>query len=212
MNFTNSPLISYTKISPHRTKNRPCKIDTITIHCVVGQLSVESLGNVFQGSRRASSNYGIGKDGRISLYVEEKDVSWCSSNTLNDRRAVTIEVASDTKAPYAVNEKAFSALIDLVTDVCKRNGIKKLVWSTDKDNRVNHKNGCNMTVHKDFANKDCPGEYLYTRHGKIAEEVNKRLSAPAKLYRVQVGAYSKKENAEKMLKELKSKGYDAIIV
>lgn len=176
MGFTNSSLVSYTKISPNRTKNRNHAIDTITIHCVVGQCSVETLGNIFAPtSRQASSNYGVGYDGRIGMYVEEKDRSWCSSNAANDHRAITIEVASDTTHPYAVKDKALAALIELVADICKRNGIKKLVWSTNKSDRVNHKNGCNMTVHRDYANKSCPGDYLYNKHGYIAAEVNKRL-------------------------------------
>ena len=176
--MSNSPLVSYTKISPNKTSPRNKKIDTITIHCVVGQCSVETLGNIFAPtSRQASSNYGVGVDGRIGMYVEEKDRSWCSSSGANDHRAITIEVASDTTEPYAVNDKAFAALIDLVTDICQRNGIKKLVWSTNKEDRVNHKNGCNMTVHRDYANKSCPGTYLYERHGKIADEVNKRLGS-----------------------------------
>ena len=176
--MSNSPLVSYTKISPNKTSPRNKKIDTITIHCVVGQCSVETLGNIFAPtSRQASSNYGVGVDGRIGMYVEEKDRSWCSSNAANDHRAITIEVASDTTEPYAVNDKAFAALIDLVTDICQRNGIKKLVWSTNKTDRVNHRNGCNMTVHRDYANKSCPGTYLYERHGQIADEVNKRLGS-----------------------------------
>lgn len=176
MSYTNSSLVSYTKISPNRTKNRNHVIDTITIHCVVGQCSVETLGNIFfPTSKQASSNYGVGYDGKIGMYVEEKDRSWCSSNAANDHRAITIEVASDTTEPYAVNQKAYAALLDLVTDICKRNGIKKLVWSTNKNERVNHLNGCNMTVHRDYANKSCPGTYLYNKHGEIAAEVNKRL-------------------------------------
>lgn len=176
MAFTNSPLVSYTKISPNRTVGRNHAIDTVTIHCVVGQCSVETLGEVFAPtSRQASSNYGVGVDGRIGMYCEEKDRSWCSSNAANDHRAITIEVASDTTHPYAVNSKAYAALIELCTDICKRNDIKKLVWSTDKNQRVNHLNGCNMTVHRDYANKSCPGDYLYNRHGAIADEVNKRL-------------------------------------
>lgn len=177
MAFTNSPLVSYTRISPNRTKNRNHAIDTITIHCVVGQCSVETLGSVFTPTeRQASSNYGIGVDGRIGMYCEEKDRSWCSSNAANDHRAVTIEVASDTTHPYAVNDKAYAALIDLCVDICRRNGIKKLVWSTDKNQRINHLNGCNMTVHRDYANKSCPGEYLYSHHGDIAAKVNARLN------------------------------------
>lgn len=174
--MSNSPLVDYTRISPNKNSPRNHKIDTTTIHRVVGQCTAETLGNIFAPtSRQASSNYGVGTDGKIGMYVEEKDRSWCSSNAANDNRAVTIEVASDTKHPYAVNDRAFAALLDLVTDICKRNGIKKLVWSTKKADRVNHKNGCNMTVHRDYANKSCPGDYLYNRHGEIAAEVNRRL-------------------------------------
>lgn len=181
MGFTNSPLVNYTKISPNRTKNRNHAIDTITIHCVVGQCSVETLGNVFSPvSRQASSNYGVGFDGRIGMYVEEKDRSWCSSSASNDHRAITIEVASDTKEPYAVRDAAYQATIKLVADICKRNGIKKLVWSTNKNDRINHLNGCNMTVHRDYANKSCPGTYLYDRQGDIAAKVNAILDADNK--------------------------------
>lgn len=221
--MSNSPLVNYTKISPNKSSPRNHKIDTVTIHCVVGQCSVETLGNVFAPtSRQASSNYGIGYDGRIGMYVEEKDRSWCSSNAANDNRAITIEVASDTKEPYAVNAKAYAALIDLLVDICKRNGIKELVWSTNKADRVNHKNGCNMTVHRDYANKSCPGTYLYERHAQIASEVNKRLGstnikpAPEKpsggLYRVQTGAFKSKTNADAMLAKVKAKGFDTYMV
>lgn len=216
--MSNSPLVNYTKISPNKTSPRNHNIDTITIHCVVGQCTVETLGDIFAAkSRKASSNYGIGPDGKIGMYVEEKDCSWCSSNTANDQRAITIEVASDTKHPYAVTDKAYWTLVRLVADICRRNNIKKLIWSDKKDDRVNHKNGCNMTVHRDYANKDCPGKYLYDRHPTIAEEVNKLLSekvAPEEktLYRVQIGAFSVKANAEKMLAEAKSAGFtDAYI-
>lgn len=221
--MSNSPLVSYTKISPNRSSPRNHKIDTVTIHCVVGQCSVETLGNVFApASRQASSNYGIGVDGRIGMYVEEKDRSWCSSNAANDNRAITIEVASDTKEPYAVNAKAYAALIDLLVDICKRNGIKELVWSTNKADRVNHKNGCNMTVHRDYANKSCPGTYLYERHAQIAAEVNKRLGGTSikpetpgpsgSLYRVQTGAFKVKANADAMLAKVKAKGFDTYMV
>ena len=221
--MSNSPLVNYTKISPNKSSPRNHKIDTVTIHCVVGQCSVETLGNVFAPtSRQASSNYGIGYDGRIGMYVEEEDRSWCSSNAANDNRAITIEVASDTKEPYAVTEKAYAALIDLLVDICKRNGIKELVWSTNKADRVNHKNGCNMTVHRDYANKSCPGTYLYERHAQIASEVNKRLGstnikpAPEKpsggLYRVQTGAFKSKTNADTMLAKVKAKGFDTYMV
>ena len=173
MGYTNSPLVNYTKLSPNNSGERTHAIDTITIHCVVGQCSVETLGNIFYPtSRQASSNYGVGVDGRIGMYVEEKNRSWCTSSNANDQRAITIEVASDTTEPYAVNDVAFASMINLVADICKRNGIKKLKWSTDKNERMNHLNGCNMTVHRDYANKSCPGTYLYNKHGEIAEKVN----------------------------------------
>ena len=175
--MSNSPLVVYTKLSPNHSGKRTKKIDTITIHCMAGNCSVETCGNLFASSaRQASSNYGIGTDGRIALYVDEANSSWCTSSNANDQRAVTIEVANNGGAPdWPVSAKAYAALLDLVTDICKRNGIKRLVWSTRKNDRVNHLNGCNMTVHRDYANKSCPGDYLYNRHGQIAAEVNKRL-------------------------------------
>lgn len=224
MKMSNSALVNYTKISPNRTSPRKNKIDTITIHCVVGQCSVETLGAIFApSSRQASSNYGVGYDGRFGMYCEEKDRSWCSSSAANDNRAITIEVASDTTEPYAVNDKAYAALLDLVTDICRRNGIKKLVWSTNKNERVNHLNGCNLTVHRDYANKSCPGNYLYERQGAIAAEVNKRLGASTTkpetpssgtgtLYKVQTGAFKQKSNAQALEKKLKAAGFDTYIM
>lgn len=217
--MSNSPLVSYTKISPNKTSPRNHKIDTITIHCVVGQCTVESLGEVFAPtSRQASSNYGVGYDGRIGMYVEEKDRSWCSSSSANDNRAITIEVASDTTHPYAVTDKALAALIELCADICKRNGIKKLLWKGDK-NLIGQVDKQNMTVHRWFANKSCPGDYLYERHGYIADEVNKRLgasstpTAPASgtLYYVQTGAYSVKANAEAQYHKVRAAGFEAIM-
>lgn len=173
--MSNSALVNFTKISPNKTSPRNHKIDTITIHCVVGQCSVEALGNVFASpSKQASSNYGIGYDGRIGMYVEEKDRSWCSSSSSNDNRAITIEVASDTYHPYAVKDAAYKSLINLLVDICKRNDIKELKWKADKS-LIGQVDKQNMTVHRWFANKSCPGDYLYNRHGQIAAEVNDRL-------------------------------------
>ncbi len=216
MAYTNSPLATVKVLSPNHSGQRTHAIDTITIHCVVGQCSAKRIGEIFLPTKRqASSNYGIGYDGQIGLYVEEKNRSWCTSSNSNDQRAITIEVASDTTHPYAVTDKAYTALLDLVTDICKRNNIKKLVWSNNKSDRVNHVNGCNMTVHRDYADKSCPGEYLYSRHAAIAAEVNKRLNpAPVvatKLYYVQTGAYGVKANAIKQLNAVKAAGFDAIL-
>lgn len=178
--MSNSSLVSYTKISPNKSSPRNHSIDRISIHCVVGQCSVETLGNIFAPtSRQASSNYGIGLDGKIGMYVEEKDRSWCTSSSSNDNRAVTIEVASDTYDPYKVTDAAYASLLDLVTDICKRNGKTKIIWFGDKEKTLSYTpkpNEMVMTVHRWFANKSCPGDYLYNKHPEIAAEVNRRLS------------------------------------
>ena len=213
--MSNSSLVTYKKISPNKTSPRNHKIDTISIHCMVAQWTAKQACDYFSHSNvQASCNYAVGKDGSIGLCVEEKDRSWCTSSRENDNRAITIEVASDMKHPYKVTDAAYKALIKLLVDICKRNGIKKLVWSTNKSNRVNHKNGCNMTVHRDYANKACPGKYLYDLHGQIAKEVNNQLNPPKSnvIYKVQIGAFSKKENAEKQLEKAKKAGFtDAVI-
>lgn len=222
MAYTNSSLVSYKKLSPNHSGKRNHTIDTISIHCTVGQVSVETLGNVFATtSRQASCNYGIGSDGRIGLYVEEKNRSWCTSSASNDHRAITIEVASDSTHPYKVNDKAFNSLINLLVDICKRNNIKKLLWKGDKS-LIGQVDKQNMTVHRWFANKSCPGDYLYNLHGDIASKVNARLSSASSssststssektYYRVVCGSYTVKSNADKMLKELTSKGYKPFI-
>lgn len=176
--MSNSPLVAYTNITKNKTSPRNHAIDTITIHCIVGQWTAKQGCDYFATTdRECSANYVVGKDGSIGLSVDEADRSWCSSSRENDNRAITIEVASDTTHPYAVTDEAYNALIKLVADICQRNGIKKLVWSTNKADRVNHANGCNMTVHRDYAAKACPGDYLYERHGAIAEAVNAILGS-----------------------------------
>ncbi len=220
MAYTNSKLVNYTRISPNRSVNRNHKIDTVSIHCVVGQCSVETLGSIFAStSKEASSNYGIGYDGRIGMYVEEKDRSWCTSSASNDNRAITIEVASDTYHPYRVNDAAYKSLIKLLVDICKRNGIKELKWKADKS-LIGQVDKQNMTVHRWFANKSCPGDYLYNLHGQIAKEVNAQLGSGTSsttkktLYRVrktwkdvksQKGAFYDLSNAKKCAD--KNKGY-----
>ena len=171
--MSNSPLVQYTKISHHQTTGRNHRIDTISIHHMAGDLSIETCGDVFQ-SREASSNYGVDSKGRIGMYVEEKDRSWCSSSSANDSRAITIEVA-DFNKKWEISSQAMTSLINLVVDVCKRNNISKLVWSELKADRINHRDGCNMTVHRDFAPTTCPGAYLYSKMPYIASEVNKQL-------------------------------------
>ena len=222
MAYTNSLLVSYTKLSPNHSGQRTHSIDRITPHCVVGQCSVETLGNVFlPTSRQASSNYGIGVDGRVGMYVEEKNRSWCSSSAANDQRAITIECASDNTEPYAFKDVVYNRLIELCIDICKRNGKTKLLWLGDKTKTLNYapKSGeMVLTVHRWFANKSCPGNWMYARMGDLASKVTAALgsevdsvSPPAitedkDLYRVrkawsdtksQKGAYKILSNARK---------------
>ena len=139
MAYTNSKLVVYTKLSPNHSGQRTHSIDRISPHCVVGQVTAESLGNNFsKSSYRASSNYGVDKDGRVGLYVEEKNRSWCTSSNANDQRAVTIECASDTKSPYRMNDAVYETLIKLCADICRRNGKKKLIWFGDKNKSLNY--------------------------------------------------------------------------
>lgn len=215
--MSNSPLVNYTKISPNSSA-RGAKIDTITIHHMAGNLSVEACANVFQDtSRQASSNYGVGTDGRIGLYVPENRRAWTSSNRDNDNRAVTIEVANNGGSPnWPVSDKALQATIDLCVDICQRNGIPRLNYTGDKTG--------NLTMHKWFTNTLCPGPYLSGKFQYIADQVNARLgsveqpkqeqtSTPQTTvsvtapWRVQVGAFSQKAPAERKLKALESAGF-----
>lgn len=224
--MSNSPLVDYTKISPNRTIGRNHVIDRITPHCVVGQLSVETIGHIFEPeSRQASCNYGIGQDGRVGMYCEEKDRSWCTSSGANDHRAITIECASDLTHPYAFKDIVYSKLIELCADICKRNGKTKLLWFEDKDKSLSYEPKSNemiLTVHRWFANKSCPGDWMYARMGELATTVTSKLNPQANpdteeyeevlYYRVQTGAFRNKSNAEKQLKAVKEAGFsDAFI-
>ncbi len=223
MGYTNSPMVVYTKLSPNHSGQRTMAIDRITPHCVVGQCTAEGLGDWFMNTGiQASSNYGIDKDGRVGMYVEEKNRSWCSSSNANDQRAITIECASDTTEPYTFRDIVYKRLIELCIDICKRNGKNKLIWFGDKDKTLNYspKSGeMILTVHRWFANKSCPGNWMYARMGDLAEKVTAALqgsdsgggsdsekSDKAQLYRVrkiwadsksQKGAYKILDNAKK---------------
>jgi hypothetical protein len=168
--MSNSKLVSYTRLSPNCTKPRNHSIDKITIHHMAGNLSVETCGAVFApSSRQASSNYGIGSDGRAGLYVDEANRSWCSSNKANDNRAVTIEVANDqVGGNWHISDTALAKLIELCVDICKRNGIARLNYTGNKSG--------NLTMHKWFAATACPGPYLESKFPYIAEQVNARLA------------------------------------
>ncbi len=219
--MSNSRLASYVKLSPNNSGVRMHAIDTVSIHCMAGNMSIEACGDMFShAATEASSNYGIGSDGRIALYVEESKRSWATSSWSNDNRAVTIEVANCGGAPdWPVSPAAYKSLINLLVDICKRNNIKELLWSGNKA-LIGNVSMQNMTVHRWFKNKACPGNYLYGLHTKIAREVNSRLnpvsiSRPvepaAKLYRVQVGAFTSVADAKALLLKLNRAGLDGYI-
>lgn len=218
-------MVAYTRLSPNHSGQRTHSIDRITPHCVVGQLSAESICGCFiSPSRQASCNYGIGTDGKVSLCVEEKNRSWCSSSNANDQRAVTIECASDKTEPYAMNSRVYDSLIKLCTDICKRNGKRKLLWLGDRNKTLSYTPKSDemvLTVHRWFANKSCPGGWLYARLGDLAAKVTAALGtgasadkAASQLYRVrkswadsksQKGAFSVLANAKKCADS--NKGY-----
>lgn len=176
----NSSLVTYTALSPNHSGLRTHTIDRITPHCVVGQISVEALGDIFAPeARRASSNYGIGVDGRVALYVDEANRSWCSSDARNDQRAVTIECASDLTDPYAMNPDVYDALVALCADICRRNGKSRLIWIPDRTAALNYDlepDEMLLTVHRWFAAKSCPGDWLFNRLGDLANAVTRILN------------------------------------
>ena len=178
--MSNSSLVSYTRLSPNHSGTRTHSIDRISPHCVVGQCSVETLGSIFSNiAKQASCQYGIGPDGRVGMYVEEKNRSWCTSSNANDQRAVTIECASDTTHPYAMKDAVYETLINLCTDICRRNGKTKLIWISDKETALNYtpaSNEMQLTVHRWFANKSCPGDWLFSRLGDVASRVTANLN------------------------------------
>lgn len=211
--MSNSKLVSVTKLSPCHSGLRTHTIDRITPHCVVGQLSAESICNCFTSpSREASCNYGIGTDGRVCLVVDEQNRSWCSSSNANDQRAVTIECASGLEEPYTMNRKVYKSLVNLCVDICRRNNKTKLLWFNDKVKTLNYNPKSSemmLTVHRWFDNKSCPGNWLYSRLGKLAKTVTKKLQKNEKV-KLQGNAglykYSFKDpisNASAKLKTLK---------
>ncbi len=177
--MSNSKLVSYTGLSPNHSGRRTHAIDRITPHAMVGQLSVERICGCFAGKdRQASCNYAIGADGRIGLCVDEANRSWCSSSQDNDQRAVTIECASDLTEPYAMKPEVYSALVELCADICRRNGKRKLVWIADRDKALIYEvkpDEMLLTVHRWFARKSCPGNWLFSKLGDLAQAVNSRL-------------------------------------
>lgn len=220
--MSNSPLVSFTQISPCKNSPRTQKIERFTPHVYVGQVSVERMGKGWQNKNgQTSANYGIGSDGRIGLYVDEKDRAWTSSSKDNDMRAITVECASDTKAPYKINDEVWNSLVNLLEDICRRNGKTKVLWFGDKEKSLSYKPASNeivITVHRWFASKSCPGEYLYGRLGELADTVNNRLATvkepveeETQFWQVVCGSFKDLNNAKARAQSLRSAGYECFI-
>lgn len=210
--MSNSKYVEYTRMSPNCSE-RTAPISKITIHhMAVVNGSLEGVGARFADRNSyASANYAIDSDGRVALYVSESLRAWTSSSSSNDNVAVTIECANSKGNPnWEISDKCYAKLIDLCVDICERNGIKALNYTGDATG--------NLTRHNMFTQTVCPGPYLQSKFPAIAAEVNKRLQKtpetpePVTLYRVQLGAFSKLSNAEKMLAQARAIVPDAFMV
>ena len=207
--MSNSSLVNMTMLSPNHSGHRNQPITKIAIHHTAGSISAATIGQIFRPtSRQASCNYGIGNDNKIVLCVDETNRSWCTSSSWCDNRAVTIEVANSANGGnWPVSDRTLATLIDLVTDICRRNGIRNCTYTGGKDGV--------LQKHEWYANTNCPGPYLGSKFSYIASEVNKRLSgnsssssaaSTSSLYRVrkswsdsksQKGAFRDFDNAKK---------------
>ena len=212
---SNSPLVSYTDMSPNNSGVRTSPISRITPHCTAGLVTIEALGRWFAASStQASSNYGIDRDGRVGLFVDEGCRAWTSGSRDNDQRAVTIECASYDAPPYAFPAVTYARLIALCVDICQRNDKITLLWIPDKDTALAYKpkpEEMLLTVHRWFSNKACPGEWLMERMQQLADTVTEMLR-PETIYRVQVGAFRDRTNAKQLLAKLAGCGFTGFIV
>lgn len=216
-----SSLTSIINRSPNHSGKRTHKLDTFTPHCFVGQVTAKRGLEVFlPKDRQASCNYVIGYDGQIGGCVDEENRSWCTSSAANDQRAITVECASDSYSPWAFTPACYNALIKLFVDICKRYNKTKIIWKNDKNYMLNYEpkdNEIKVTVHRWYANKACPGDWMMGKMDAFVAEVQKQIGNPEptpkkKLYHVQVGAYKVKRNADNMEKKLKADGYDTYMV
>lgn len=205
--MSNSNLVTYTQLSPNHSGTRTQPISRFTPHCYVGQVTVERIGKGFEDPKRnASCNYGIGTDGRICLIVPEGYRSWCTSSAYNDQRAITIECASDSTAPYAFNDKVWKSLVDLAADCCKRNNKKKFVYIADKKTALAYKpkdDEMLMTFHRWYANKACPGDWFVGRAQSFADAVNEKLNGYVE---VNIPKYVKVKAGDSLSKIAKAHG------
>lgn len=210
--------------SPNHSGKRTDNIDIITPHIIVGLAKMDTLGSIFiKPSRQASSNYGVCVDGIVGI-VDEDNRSWCSSSNWNDQKAITIEVACENFHPYKVPQEYFDDLVDLCVDICRRHGFSRMETTSSKEElesklKTKSKDTVLLSRHNYFANTSCPGDNLSSRFEELAKLVTEQLKESVeseseevnKMYRVQVGAYTVKQNAENMKAKLLAAGFDAYI-
>lgn len=216
--MSNSSLVDLVSYSPNHSGRRQNPITKIAIHHTAGVLTAAGIGSVFKStSRQASCNYGIGNDNRIVLVVDEANRAWTTSSAWCDNRAVTIEVSNcQNGGNWLVSDRVLNTLIDLVTDICRRNGIKNCTYTGGTDGV--------LQMHRWYAQTSCPGPYLGSKFTYIANEVNKRLrggsgkSISSNLYRVrkswgdsksQKGAFKNLNSAINLAKKHKYKVFDS---
>lgn len=206
-------------LSPNCNNRGNNPIERLTVHCVVGEFPAATVAGWFsKPSRKASSNYIIGKNGEIVVSVPENKRAWTSGSGANDYKAITIECSSGAKSPYAFSDTVYNSLVNLTLDIMKRNGKTKLLYFANKNEALKYKPAADemvLTYHRWFQSVECPGKWFFDRSRDFCAEINAKTGSNTvdgeKYYRVQIGAFRSQNNALKLQKELQSKGYSAII-
>lgn len=196
-----SSLVDFTRsLEPNCDKGN-FKKDMVTIHHMAGALTPDSYIATAK-SRRNSANYSVYSDGTVVGHIQEEYRSWCSSSAANDRRAITIEVANNSGAPnWTISKKAWDSLVRLLADISERHKMGGFRFLNDCT-ELNNPEKQNVTLHRWFSATACPGPYLYENMKSLCDDANRLIDKNKRLYKVQVGAFSKKENADKFLKEV----------
>lgn len=173
--------------SIRNTKLKPSQFDFIP-HCTAGMSSAEATATRFQRPDvKASATYCIGSNGDIVQNVPEEYRPWTTGGDLNvngvtgammDHHSFTFEIANTTLAPnYLMSAEAIASLVYLMTDICKRHGIKSVTWKDDKYFASDSRNYNVIAVHKWYARKSCPGNFLYSSMQNVADTVNMLLAS-----------------------------------
>lgn len=148
---------------------RAYDITKVTVHHMAGNLSIEDCQSVFNvPSRQASSNYGIGSDGRIGCYVPEEDAAWTSFSYWNDNQAITIEVADYDTDAWSPSPKAYVATVALCADICNRYGIEP-TYTGGTDGT--------FTEHMMYQATECPGPWWHEKleSGSFIQDVKQAM-------------------------------------